>query len=187
MNKYLLLFSLIISLSASGQISDSTRRQIEISGVGYKLYKVLYTQYSLGVNFPAKKDNWYTNLALSTNSADATKKGGSIFTTYTLSVGKSYQWTNKHFFATLGGNVGPFYGVMANKPIIIRHIGIGVIPKAELGYNMKNTILAVGIYQSAAACYRAEYNYGIFQEQSKLTHYIRFTGSLNLYVKLILK
>jgi hypothetical protein len=187
MNKYLLLFALLVSLQSFGQSSDSSRRQIEISGVGYKLNRVLYTQYSLGVNFAAKKENWYTNLALSVNTHDATKRGGSIFTVYTLSIGKSYQWTNNHFFATLGGNAGPLYGVYTNSPKTIRHIGIGLIPKAELGYNMKRIILSTGIYQAAGACFRAEYNYGVFEVQSKPSHYIRFTGALNLYVKLILK
>lgn len=182
----LTLIALLFSFSAFAQ-SDTTVRQVEVSGLGYKLYGVFYSQYSIGVNFPAKKDKWYNNLALSVNIQDATKRDGAMFSLYSLSVGKSYQRINNHFFGTLGFNTGPFYGIFTADEFVIRHIGINGIPKAEIGYNMKKTVLSTGIYFSMGFGYRAEYEDGEFVKYPKANDYVRFTGALNLYLKLILK
>ncbi len=182
----LTLFAIVFCFSVQAQ-NDTNTRQIEISGGTYRLYKVLYSQFSLGVNFPARKDNWYNNLALSVNIHDATKRGGSTFALYSLSVGKSYQWINKHFFSTAGFNTGLYYGSFAYNPIMIRHIGINGIPKLEIGYNAKKVILSTGIYFSMGVSYRAEYFEGKFVEQPRPQDYIRFIGTTNLYLKLILK
>ena len=186
MKKLLVFLTAFTATTTFGQ-SDSTVRQIEISGSVYKLTRVLYSQYSLGVNFPARKPNWYTNLALSANIRDANKKGGSIFSLYSLSIGKSYQWINNHLFTTAGFNTGVYYGSFANSPRHIRHIGINGIPKLEIGYNARKTIVSTGIYFPMGVSYRAEYFKGEFVKQFRPQDYIRFIGTLNLYVKLILK
>ena len=186
MNKFLLLFVIIYSTTGFCQNTDTLKRQIEISGVGYKLSGTLYTQIAMGVNFPAKKAGWYNNLALSVNNQD-TRSQGIVYARYSLSVGKSYQLIHRHFFATAGFNTGLFYGNFTADQYIIRHMGIDFIPKLEIGYNARKVIISTSVYFSSGIGYRAEYQYGEFIEQPRPQDYFRITGELNLYLKLILK
>lgn len=177
------LIALLIHFSVLGQ-RDTSSRQVELSVGAMRLYGVLYTQCALGVNFPAQKPNWYNNLALSINIQDATKRGGSIFALYSLSAGKSYQWVNNRFFGTLGLNTGLFYGNFTYSKYIVRHMGINLIPKGEIGYNMKNVVLSAGVYFSTGFGYREEYINGNYVNPG---YHVSITGALNPYIKLILK
>ncbi len=182
MNKLPILIVILCSSLSFGQASDSTARQVEISGAGYKMWKSLYTQFALGVNFPAKKDNWYNNLALSVNNDDATRSAGVLYSFYSLSVGKSYQHIHKHLFWTAGLNTGLYYAHFSHDNYWTRHYGVALIPKLEIGFNTKKTIISAGYYVAAGVGTFQRFHDGVTDPS-----YLKIIGAGNLYIKLILK
>ncbi len=182
MNKFLLLFAVVFSTAVFCQTTDTVTRQIEISGVTYRLNKAWYSQLSLGVNFEAKKPSWYTNLALSVNIFDGYKRSGVVGTIYSFSIGKSYQHIRGHFFGTIGLNTGPYLGIVTFDNYFTRYFGLSFIPKLEIGYNTRSIVISTGCYFSAGVGTFQQFNNGI-----EGPHYLKIIGALNPYLKLILK
>lgn len=182
MNKFLILALVLISSLSYSQTSDSSERQIEVSGAGYKLWKSLYTQFALGVNLPAKKEHWYNNIALSVNNDDATRSSGVLYSFYSLSVGKSYQYINNHFFWTAGLNTGGYYAHFSHDGYWTRHFGLALIPKFEIGYNTRKTIVSTGFYFATGIGTFQQFHDGVTDPS-----YLKIIGAGNFYLKLILK
>ena len=138
-----------ISKTILGQ-KDSSRFQIELAGIGFKLRGASYLYFNLGVNTPAKKKGWYNSLAFSVNIRDNTRSSGALRHFSSLSVGKHYQLTKNHFFCSAGFGTGIYYVDYTYSLFYnfhsSKHFGILLTPRLEAGLSFKRIVLSAGVY-----------------------------------------
>lgn len=191
MKLYVWLFILFMQLSVFGQENDSVNEkngsfQIELSGMGFKLYDVLHLHANMGVNIPTRKKGWYNNLALSVNKSDWAQNGGGVMNFYSLSIGRHYQIIHKRFFCSAGLNFGGFYHdwFSGAQPRSSRTLGINIIPRLDVGVSTKKTIISTGFYFTVGAGFYEEYYMGKVDESPL---WYRINGAASPYVRIIIR
>jgi hypothetical protein len=177
-------------ISSIGQLlsqKDTIRMQIEVEGAVWKNYGNFFLQYGLGLNMPAKKQGWYNSISLVGISRDNSLRDGAITHFNTLSIGKNYQFTRKQFHLKIGAEAGLFYqdyrvNLNSQTTVSIKTGGLSIVPRLEIGLNLKKTIFTTGFYFASGAGYRRKYfNSTLFADGI----YIPFVGSP--YLKIIFK
>jgi hypothetical protein len=186
--KHLLIFYCVFFFS--NQLTaqkDSSSMQIEVEGAVYKIYGNFFLQYGLGLNKPAKKQGWYNSVSLVGITRDQSLRYGAITHFNTLSIGKNYQFTRKQFHLKIGAEAGLFYQdyvvkLNSQTTASIKTGGLSIVPRLEMGLNLKKTRFVAGFYFASGAGYRRKYfNSTLFADGI----YIPFVGSP--YLKIIFK
>lgn len=175
------------------QHNDSTKIEefpnklhFEMAGMSFKLYGALHLHANLSVNLPAKKKNWYTNVALSINKIDYAQNGGGNTNFISFSTGKNYQFFRRNFYTSVGMNVGIFYfdWFSGNPHVSSRTLGLATIPRLEFGLNKKKIVLSTGLYFAIGAGIYKEFYYNQINE---VPEWYRINGAASPYFKIIFK
>jgi hypothetical protein len=139
-----------------------------------------------GINLPARKTGWYTNVAF--NFTWQRRITGNSLNYYSLTVGKHRQWTHGHFHASLGFNAGLYF--LHEESDNWFNTGIAVSPRAEIGRAFKEFKLSFGIYFSMGAGYWHDPDYMEYYGDSYWSwshgYWFRMNGALCPYLKIIL-
>ena len=171
--------------------SIGNRRQIEFSGVGFQVNEVLLWNIGMGANFPCKKVNWYNNVSLSISKRDFSKKTGTVTSFNTLSIGRHYQLYRRRFFLSAGSNAGIYLSdwIAPSIGYSSKNFGLNIIPRIEIGFPIKNMVVAFGVHSSVGFGPYKRYYLGELEipEGNKFWSKYRFSGELMPYIRLLIK
>lgn len=186
MKHSLIIFFVLPTLLSFAQQEEKKRNyQLEFSAGGF-VYIAKSYHIGIGVNFPGKKPNWYTNFALDLDRNGSLTKYYNDY--YTLTVGKHYQWIKNHFYSCLGFNAGLYFAYPSSNKDYPGTFGtgIGLFPRGEIGWSGKKFTLCAGLYFSLGGGYYQN------PEAEKYSGYndhwfTKYGGAASPYLKIILK
>lgn len=180
----------ILSISQLFSQSDSNQRQFEVGLIAAPYKYAIMLHAHVGVNFCKSGRNWNNNIHLATTTQDFTVKGsGSLIHNTTLSVGKNYQLTKKWFYFSACPGAGIYYADWKNGGYVTRNYGLCIVPRLELGWNLKKANLAFGFYTMIGFGFYQKFENGESYHSNPSGFFDRFHGSSigTPYLKLILK
>ena len=189
MNWQLTVISLLFTLRLFAQ-SDSNQRQVEIAVAAFPFSYAFFIHAHAGVNFTRENSRWSNNIHLATTTQDFTVKGaGSMIHNTTLSIGKNYQFSKRWFYFSACPGAGIYYADWKNGDYATRNYGLCILPRLELGWNLKKANLAVGFYTMIGFGFYQKFENGEPYHSNPSGFFDRFHGSSigTPYLKLILK
>lgn len=191
MRKFISIVMLLMTLNLFSQNNTDTNiRQIEFSGIVFQINDVLLWHVGMGVKFSSKKDNWYNNVSVSISKRDFSKKTGTISSFTTLDIGKNYQINRNRFFLSIGSNVGIFLSdwIAPSIGYSSKNYGLSIIPRLEIGFNMKKTIITAGVHLPVGFGFYKLYNKGSLElpEGDGFWSKYRFSGAGTPYIRVII-
>jgi hypothetical protein len=181
--KYFFLF-ILIAIGFDGFAQDTSRYQLEFSGAGFLYHDKLCLHYGFGVNLPTVRPRVLNTIELNATKVDGTNYEVALRNFYTLTFGKSFQYTKKHFFATVGLGMGPYYKDDLYYNYNMRQVGLAILPRGEIGWNGKKVAITAGLYFGMGAGYlRKTYKSEVIEKGN----WFNLTGGASPYLKIILK
>lgn len=187
MKHSLIIFFLLSALLSVAQQEEKKRNyQLEFSAGGF-VYITKSYHLGIGVNFPGKKPNWYTNFALDLDRYGSFTHHYNDY--YTLTIGKHYQWNKNHFYGCLGFNAGLYVAYPSFDENYYRWFatGLGIFPRGEIGWSGKKFTLCAGLYFSLGGGYYQNPELEVLFGHQNKHWFHRFQGAASPYVKIILK
>lgn len=178
------LIGLLFLLLANDVLSQEDPKELRIEcSAGYSPRKLIIGEVfhlNAGLSCSARKPGWFTNYAY-----HFTRNGA--FTNYsydfhTFSVGKFREWNKRHFYTSLGLNVGVYLAYDdPNSPYRWFNLGIATFPRAEIGWTNDRVILSFGIYFPIGFGY---YDNPGIESFSGKDYWFKGLGALSPYLKI---